>query len=107
MAQITTVGRLLNELHRESPAVFGAAIHAAGVPVERADAARIGTLRLTLSEQLRLSEASAIVLPRLTRNAHRLRGQVLAARNYEAAAFVQRHRDSPAVRWEAAAMLRR
>src|SRR4051794_37750374 len=59
-SQMTTAGRLLNDLHRDSAALRDAVVHAAGITVERADAAMVGTSRLTLAEQLRLSEATVL-----------------------------------------------
>src|SRR5262249_50372242 len=54
MVQHTTVGRLLERMYEDSPATRDAVVHAAGVAPERSDAAAIGALRLSLSEQLRL-----------------------------------------------------
>jgi hypothetical protein len=106
MTQISTAGRLLNELAKVSTATRDAVIDAAGIDAGRADAASIGALRLTLSEQLRLSEASARLAPTLMRAAFTLRGQALAARAYEEGA-VAVHSDRPAERWERSAQLRR
>jgi hypothetical protein len=107
MPQPTTVGRLLNELHAASPAVRDLVVRAAGLSVERADAAMSGDAKLSLSEQLRLSEATLLLAPDCGRNALKLRGQVLAARSYESGEFVDSHRDSPVERWERSANLRR
>jgi hypothetical protein len=106
MTQFTTAGRLLGVLYKDSEQLGDAVVHASGIPVERAQGALVGTLRLTLSEQLRLSEATALVAPRFARQALRLRGQVLAARSYENG-DVMNHQDSPAERWERSAQLRR
>ena len=84
MVQLTTAGRLLDALNSMSPAARDAVALAAGLSPERADAAMIGALRLSLSEQLRLSEATVVLAPKFARHALRLRGQVLAARSYEA-----------------------
>jgi len=107
MTQLTTAGRLLECLHGESPAMRDAVADAAGVSPERADAAMIGALRLSLSEQLRLSEATVVMAPQFTRYALRLRGQVLAARSFEAGDLVECHREPPIDRWERVAQLRR
>jgi hypothetical protein len=80
MPNVTTAGRLLECLHAESPAVCDAVAAAAGVSAERASAAMTGELLLTLSEQLRLSEAAAVLAPDFTPHALSLRGRVLAAR---------------------------
>jgi hypothetical protein len=107
MPQVTTAGRLLGELQREGQAIRDAVVSAAGVSPERADESMIGSLRLTLSEQLRLAEAALVVAPRHARHALRLRAQALAARGYESGEFVERHRDAPVDRWEWTAQLRR
>lgn len=79
---------------------------AAGILPDRAQSAMTGQVKLTLSEQLRLSEATTIVAPQFSRQAMRLRGQALAARSYEEGNVLQ-HQDSPAERWERSAQLRR
>jgi len=107
MAQLTTAGRLLDELHRDGQPIRDAVVTAAGVSFERADAAMTGASRLTLSEQLRLAEAAMLMAPRHARHALRLRAQVLAARGYESGELVERHRDAPVDRWERTAQLRR
>jgi hypothetical protein len=107
MPQVTTVGRLLGELHRDAPALRDAVIGAAGVSAERADASMVGTLRLSLSEQLRVAEATLVVAPTHVRHAMQLRGQALAARNYESGELVERHCEAPRERWERAPQLRR
>ena len=107
MAQLTTAGRLLEDLHRDGQPIRDAVVSAAGVNLERADAAMIGAFRLTLSEQLRLAEAAILVAPRHARRALRLRAQALAARGYETGDLVERHRDAPADRWERTPQLRR
>lgn len=106
MTQITTAGRLLHRLYQESEQVRDTVTVAAGILPERAQAAMAGALRLTLSEQLRLSEATATMVPRFSRQATRLRVQALAARSYEEG-NVLLHQDSPAERWERSAQLRR
>jgi len=74
----------------------------AGVALQRANAAMNGEGQLTLSEQLRLSEAIALVSPQFAREAARLRGQVLAARSYERA-DVDHCAPPSAERWERSA----
>jgi hypothetical protein len=100
----TTAGRLLESIHAESPAVCDAVAAAAGLSAERAGAARAGSIRLSLSEQLRLSEAGALVAPAFAPQALRLRGSVLSARSGDASERIQRDLfDDP---WEQAAQLR-
>jgi hypothetical protein len=106
MTQITTAGRLLNQLYKESEQIRDAVAMAAGILPDRAQSAMTGQVKLTLSEQLRLSEAATIVAPQFSRQAMRLRGQALAARSYEEGNVLQ-HQDSPAERWERSAQLRR
>ncbi len=106
MSQLSTAGRLLGELHREGPALRDTVASAAGIVAERADATMSGALRLSLAEQLRLSEATLVLAPRFTRQALRLRGQALAARSYESG-DVQVHNESPVERWERSAQMRR
>ena len=106
MTQITTAGRLLNQLYKESEQMRDAVAMAAGILPDRAQSAMTGQVKLTLSEQLRLSEATTIVAPQFSRQAMRLRGQALAARSYEEGNVLQ-HQDSPAERWERSAQLRR
>ena len=106
MGQLTTAGRLLGELAGDGITVRDAVASAAGIRAERADEAMAGDVRLSLSEQLRLAEATALLAPRFARQAVRLRGQVLAARSYEQGS-VDRHADSPAERWERSAQMRR
>jgi hypothetical protein len=107
MVQLTTAGRLLEALNAMSPAARDAVAHAAGLSAERADAAMIGALRLSLSEQLRLSEATVVLAPKFARHALRLRGQVLAARSYEARELVEQHSETPPQRWEVSPRLPR
>jgi hypothetical protein len=78
----TSAGHLLESLHAESPDVCEAVTSAAGLSAERATAAMVGSLRLSLSEQLRLSEAAAVLAPDFTQHALRLRAQVLSARSH-------------------------
>lgn len=106
MTQQTTAGRLIAQLYKESEQTADAVTAAAAIRTERAHAAMIGAVRLTLSEQLRLSEATALVAPAFTRQALRLRGQVLAARSYEEGDVI-RHTDAPVERWERSSQLRR
>jgi hypothetical protein len=106
MSQLSTAGRLLGELHREASALRDTVASAAGIVVERAEATMNGAIRLSLAEQLRLSEATLVLAPRYTRQALRLRGQALAARSYESGE-VQVHTDSPAERWERSPQMRR
>jgi hypothetical protein len=107
MSQVTTVGRLLAAIHQASPALRDAVAAAAGLTVERVDGAMLERLRLTLSEQLRLSEATAIVAPKFSRLALRLRAQALAARSFEGGGLVDRHLESPVERWERSPQMRR
>jgi hypothetical protein len=106
MPQLSTAGRLLSELNRESTTLRDTVAGAAGIVAERADATMKGEIRLSLSEQLRLSEAAIVLAPRLARQALRLRGQALAARSYESGE-VQLHNESPVERWERSAQMRR
>jgi hypothetical protein len=100
MSQLTTAGRLLADLYREGQTVLDTVLNTAGVSIERADAAMGGSLRLTLSEQLRISEAASIIAPKYARDATRLRAQVLAAKSYESGELVERRRDGPPDRRE-------
>lgn len=106
MTRFTTAGRLLGQLYKDSEQLGDAVANASGIIIERAHAAVVGGARLTLSEQLRLSEATTVVAPRFARQALRLRSQVLAARSYENG-DVLNHQDLPAERWERSAQLRR
>jgi hypothetical protein len=107
MPQNTTAGKLLELLHEQSAAVRDAVVVAAGLTTERADAAMIGALRLTLAEQLRLAEAALETAPQFRRQAFRLRGQALAARSFEANELVECHLEPPSQRWETSAAMRR
>jgi hypothetical protein len=103
MSNQTTAGRLLESIHAESPAVCDAVTTAAGLNAERGGAARAGSIRLSLSEQLRLSEAVATLAPDFAAHALRLRGIVLSARSMDASERIQRDLfDDP---WERAAQL--
>jgi predicted metalloprotease with PDZ domain len=93
MPQLTTAGRLLANLNREGAALRDAVANAAGVTVERAIAAMRGMVRLTLSEQLRLSEAATTLAPTFTRDAEILRTKVLSARSYESPVLIEVHHD--------------
>jgi hypothetical protein len=106
MPQTTTAGRLLKDLHEKSPAVREAVVYTAALTPERADAAMSGSLRLSLSEQLRLAEATMMAAPTFKREAIRLREQALAARSFESNELVERHRDAPVQRWETSSQLR-
>jgi hypothetical protein len=106
MTQFTTAGRLFGLLYKHSEQVGDAVANESGIPLEQAHAAVVGAARLTLAEQLRLSEATAVLAPGFVRQALRLRAQVLAARSYEQG-DVMNHQDSPAERWERSALLRR
>lgn len=99
MSQVTTAGRLLGELNQESTVLRDLVATEAGILVERVEATMTGELRLSLSEQLRLSEATIVLAPQFTRQALWLRGQVLSARSVESreAYF---HSDALADRWE-------
>src|SRR5262245_9945566 len=103
----TTAGRLLERLYEDSPATRDAVVPAAAVAPERSDAAAIGTLRLSLTEQLRLAEATATLVPKFRRDALHLRAQVLAASSYEAQELVERHREAPAQHWEVSPSMQR
>jgi hypothetical protein len=103
----TSAGRLLDELQRESPSVRDMVVAAAGVSADRAEGSINGTTRLSLSEQLRLSEATILLAPSHARAAVRMRAQVLAARSFENRELVDRHADAPDERWERAPHLRR
>jgi hypothetical protein len=106
MSQPSTAGRLLAELEHENHGLWDTVASAAGIMPERATAAMRGDAKLTLAEQLRLSEATVVVAPRFARMARRLRTQVLAARSFEAG-DVAVHRELPVERWERSAQLRR
>ena len=106
MQNLTTAGRLLESLHAESPAVCDAVASAAGLSAERTNAAMAGSVRLTLSEQLRLSEAAAVLAPDFAPHALRLRGLVLSARSVDTSEKVERLRDPINDPWERAAQLR-
>ncbi len=106
MSQLTTAGRLLFDLHEESAAVCDAVVRAAGVSTDRADAAMNDGARLSLSEQLRLSEAVALMAPRHARTAVRLRSQVIAARSFENGDLVERQPGPGSERWERSSNLR-
>lgn len=106
MPQLSTAGRLIQTLNGTSTAVRDAVAHAAGITPERADGAMAGALRLSLAEQLRLSEATLALAPDYKREALRLRGQALAARSFESGSLVDRHADAPSQRWETSSSLR-
>ncbi len=106
MSQLTTAGRLLKDLERESRGLRDTVTNVAGVHATRADRAMRGEDRLSLAEQLRLSEATIVVAPKFARQAMRLRGQTLAARSYELGEHVVTHRDPPVEPWERSSALR-
>jgi hypothetical protein len=106
MTQLTTARRLLECLYDESPAVYEAVASAAGLSTERTNAVLGGSVRLSLSEQLRLSEATAVLAPDFTPHALRLRGLVLAARSVDGSETVPPRRDPATDPWERAAELR-
>lgn len=95
MTEITTAARLLADLNREGPTIRNSVADAAGVSIERADAAMTGSLRLSLSEQLRLSEATPAVAPKFADVATRLRSQVLAAKSSQSRDLIEPHYDAP------------
>jgi hypothetical protein len=104
--QGSTAGRLLGEIHRESPSLRDTVATVAGIGQERAQESMTGATRLTLAEQLRLAEAVLLLAPRFGRLAARLRGQALAARSYDSG-DVQLHRELSAQRWERSPQMRR
>lgn len=106
MTPLTTARRLLECLYAESPTVCDAVASAAGLSTERTIAALGGSVRLSLSEQLRLSEATAVLAPDFTSHALRLRGVVLAARSVDGSEASPRRRDPAIEPWERAAELR-
>jgi hypothetical protein len=105
MSHVSTAGRLLECLNAESPALRDAVASAAGLSAERANAAMTGAVVLSLSEQLRLSEAAAVLAPDFTPHALRLRGRALAARSNTSDVIDPRH-DPASDPWERAAQLR-
>jgi hypothetical protein len=106
MPQLTTAGRLLHDLDYDNPALRDQIIQAAGIRMDKANAAMAGA-RLTLAEQLRLSEAVSLLAPQHARTAGRLRAQALAARSFEKGDLVDRHHDAPVQNWERSAAMRR
>ena len=107
MSQLSTAGRLLGELYRESVTLGEVVASGAGILYDRAERARKGEVRLSLAEQLRLAEAVALFAPAHAAAAARLRSQVLAARSFESGDLVVRHSEAPVDRWERSAELRR
>jgi hypothetical protein len=83
MMQMSAAGGLLAQLYDDSECLGDAVATASGIQIDRARAAAIGAMGLTLSEQLRLSEAAMLHAPRYRQQALRLRGQVLDARSSE------------------------
>jgi len=102
----STAGRLLTELAKESLATRDAVASAAGIAPDRAARVAGGEAQLSLAEQLRLAEAAMLCAPKHARLASRLRGQALAARNFNDGDVVARA-EGPSDRWERSAMLRR
>src|SRR5215472_13321570 len=103
MPNLTSAGRLLESIHAESPATCDSVASAAGLGAERVMGAMRGSLRLSLSEQLRLSEAAAMLAPAFTAEALRLRGHVLSARSIDTSEVAESHRDPAVDPWERAA----
>jgi hypothetical protein len=97
---------LLECLDAESPALRDAVASAAGLSSERANAAMAGEIVLSLSEQLRLSEAAAVLAPDFTPHALRLRGRALSARSNATSDRIDPRRDVGDDPWERAAQLR-
>jgi len=106
MPQLSTAGHLFQTLSATSAAIRDAVANAAGITPERADGAMAGVIRLSLAEQLRLSEATLELAPEHRREALHLRGQALAARSFESGSLVDRHGDAPIQRWETSSSLR-
>jgi hypothetical protein len=106
MSHVSTAGRLLECLNAESPALRDSVASAAGLSSERADAAMAGEIVLSLSEQLRLSEAAAVLAPDFTPHALRLRGRALSARSNATSDRADPRRDVGDDPWERAAQLR-
>jgi hypothetical protein len=107
MSQVSTAGRLLAELHRESPALGEMVACGAGILHHRVEGVMRGDVRLTLSEQLRLAEATIVLAPAFASRAARLKNQALAARSFESGDLVIRHGQNPVEPWERATQLRR
>jgi hypothetical protein len=106
MAHITAAGKLLTDIHHESCRLRDAVAAAAGITSERAAAVMIGTEKLTLLEQLRLSEAAMFLAPHVRRRALALRAQALAVRGFESG-DVEVHTGPRVDAWERSAQLRR
>jgi hypothetical protein len=107
MTNPTTAGRLLDSLRAKSPELYDGVVSAASLSIERASAAMLGNLRLSLSEQLRLSEAVALVAPDFMSRALELRDQVLSARSVDSSEGVAPRRDRLSDPWAQAAELLR
>lgn len=103
MPNLTSAGRLLESLNAKSPAICDAVASAAGLSADRVTGAMRGSVRLSLSEQLRLSEATALLAPAFTADALRLRGHVLSARSTDTTEVAESHRDPAMDPWERAA----
>ena len=99
--QMSTAGRLLAELYHDSECLGDAVATASGIQIDRARSAAIGAMRLTLSEQLRLSEATTLHAPSFTHQAVRLRSQVLSARGADDTAVLLNADHSSTHRWPA------
>ena len=106
MPQLSSVGRLLQDVYRASPVMGDTVVRAAGLSAECAQLSMSGG-KLKLSEQLRVCEATLLIAPDFARTAERVRAQVLAARSYEHGDLVDTHHDAPVERWERAINLRR
>ncbi len=107
MPQVTTAGRLLQDLDRVSHTTYEAVVRTAGITSEQAGECMAGVLKLKLSEQLRVAEATMLISPEHTRAATRLRTQALAARSFENGEVAASHSDAPVLPWEREANLRR
>ena len=107
MPQLSSVGRLLQDVYRASPVMGDTVVSAAGLSPECAQMSMSGAGKLKLSEQLRVCEATLLIAPDFARTAERVRAQVLAARSYEHGDLVDTHHDAPVERWERAVNLRR
>ena len=81
MSQVSTAGRLLGDLYRESAALGEMVGCGAGILHQRVEGAMRGDVRLTLAEQLRLAEAT-MVLAKTIRGARPVSGSMqLSARS--------------------------
>ena len=101
----TTAGKLLQSLAREA-GQFDLVIITADLDPARAEGAKRGDLTLSALEQFRLAEATLLMAPAFRRQALRLRGQLLATRDYVSSEFATRHSDPVTLRWEREARMR-